>query len=218
VSADRILVERIQAPPLLIGQSEIRDGDETALRPDEAGAFQSAVAEVRRQSGTARIIARSLLELIGLPPSSLPRSRSGAPVWPPGIVGSLAHDDTMAVAVIARSCDVAAVGIDIEPDEPLPLDLAAVVATLSERQLYDQALLSSRRLFAAKEAVFKATFPLDGVFLDFHDIEVDFAAGQATVKSGRRVPVRIHPAQHVIALAYIAGPSTSSGQPAGDRQ
>ena len=204
MDADRILVERIQSPPLIVGQRAIRDGDESALRSDEAVAFRSAVVKVRRQSGTARIIARSLLELIGEAPSSVPRSGSGAPVWPAGIVGSLAHDDTMAAAVIARCGDVAAVGIDIEPDEPLPPALVAVVATSAERRLYDQALLASRRLFAAKEAVFKATFPIDGVFLDFHDVEVDFAAGLATVSSGRRVNVRIHPARHLIALAYIA--------------
>lgn len=213
-NAGRVLVERFQTPPLLLGQCAIRAGDEHALRPDEAVSFQSAVAKVRRQSGAARLIARSLLELIGEAPSSIPRSLSGAPLWPSGIVGSLAHDETMAVAVIARRSDIAAVGVDIEPDEPLASDLVMVVATSSERRRYDQALLASRRLFAAKEAVFKATFPIDGVFLDFHDIEVDFAAGVATVASGRRVNVRMHDAEHLIALAYIAPPAASSGQPA----
>jgi 4'-phosphopantetheinyl transferase EntD len=216
VNADRVLVERLQAPPLLLGRSAIRDGDEDALKPDEAAAFQSALVKVRRQSGAARIIARSLLELIGEAPSSIPKSSAGAPLWPVGIVGSLAHDETMAVAVIARRRDVAAVGVDVEPHEPLAPDLVAVVATATERRLYDQSLLSSRRLFAAKEAVFKATFPIDGVFLDFHDIEVDFAAGVARVNSGRRVHVTMRDAEHLIALAYIAGPAVASGQPAGD--
>jgi 4'-phosphopantetheinyl transferase EntD len=218
VNADRILVERFQSPPLLLGRCAIRAGDEDALRSDESASFQSAVAKVRRQSGAARAIARSLLARIGEPPASIPRSASGAPVWPSGIVGSLAHDEAMAVAVIARCADVVAIGVDIEPDEPLAPDLVTVVATPFERRLYDRALLSSRRLFAAKEAVFKATFPIDGAFLDFHDVEVDFAAGVATVNAGRRVNVRLHDAEHLIALAYIAAPAAASGQTAGDGQ
>lgn len=203
VGADRILVERIEAPPILVGRCEIGAGDEHALRPDEALAFQSAVASVRRQSGTARLIARSLLGLMGEPAASILRSASRAPVWPSGIVGSLAHDEKMAAAAVGRVGDVAAVGIDIEPDDPLPPDLIAVVATPAERRRYSPAILASRRLFVAKEAVFKATFPVDAVFLDFHDIDVDLAAGVATLNSGRRVSVRFRPGERLVALAHI---------------
>ena len=203
MKADRILVERIEAPPLLVGQCAIRAGDEDALRPEEVLAFQAAVASVRRQAGAARMIARSLLGLMGEAASAIPRSTSGAPIWPSGIVGSLAHDDTVAVAAIGRARDVVAVGIDIEPDDPLPPELVSVVATPSERRRYSPTILASRRLFAAKEAVFKAAFSVDATYLDFHDIEVDFAAGVAIVNSVRRVQLQMRPGSRVIALAHI---------------
>ena len=198
-------MERIAAPPVFIGQSDIRAGDEHALRPEEALAFAAAVESVRRQSGTARLIARSLMRLMGEPAATILRSASGAPVWPSGIVGSLAHDDTAAVAAIGFAGDVAAIGIDIEPDDPLPTELIAVVATATERRRYSPAILASRRLFVAKEAVFKATFPMDATFLDFHDIEVDLDANVATVSSGRRVNVQIRPGDRLVALAHIDG-------------
>jgi 4'-phosphopantetheinyl transferase EntD len=215
--ADQVLIEALQAPPALIGLSPIMVGDEAALRPDELVAFQSAVTKVRRQSGAVRIVARALLERLGEAPASLPRSITGAPAWPAGIVGSLAHDETMAAAAVARAIEVSALGIDIEPNQPLPDDLVTVVATPSERRSYRPELLGSRRLFVAKEAVFKATFPLDAVFLDFHDVEVDFDAGVATTGSGQRLGVDVREAgDHLVALAHIVR-SAPSDHSADDR-
>ena len=51
--------------------------------------------------------------------------------------------------------------------------------------------------------MFKATFPMDATFLDFHDIEVDLDADLATVNSGRRVKVQIRPGDRLVALAHI---------------
>jgi 4'-phosphopantetheinyl transferase EntD len=39
-------------------------------------------------------------------------------------------------------------------------------------------------LFAIKEAVYKATYPLDHEFLEFHDIEVDLTIRRATARAG----------------------------------
>ena len=44
--------------------------------------------------------------------------------------------------------------------------------------------------FAAKEAVYKAVHPRDGRFLEYHDIDVDLAAGSATVRNGGALALR----------------------------
>ena len=69
----------------------------------------------------------------------------------------------------------------------------------------DPARETSRVLFAVKEAVYKAVHPLDGIFLDFPDVEVDLAAGIARTSYGRTVPVRVATGPHIVALAYLAG-------------
>lgn len=198
--------ELIAAPGVLIGHRLIAAGDEQALLAAEAGCFGKASLQARRQSGSARIAARALLSRLGAPDAAIAKAPSGAPLWPAGFVGSLAHDEGVALAAVARAADFASVGIDIEPDADLPDELVDLVATPAERACYDAALLRGRALFVAKEAVFKAVHPLDGVFLDFHDIEVDLDGGIARLRSGRAVAVRVAAFSgggHVAALAFI---------------
>jgi 4'-phosphopantetheinyl transferase EntD len=199
-------IESLTVPGILIGQRAIADGDEAALMPAEAAAFASSVAKVRRASGAARIVARALLAQLGAPHAAIVRSASGAPAWPPGITGSLAHDDATAVAAVARQRDVWSVGIDVEPALPLPGDLLDMVATPRERAFIGGDLVRARLLFCAKEAVYKAVHPLDGTFLDHHDVEVDLASEQAVVRSGRRARVRYSVANNIVCLALVPRP------------
>ena len=178
-------------------------GDETALLPIEEAAFAGSVESVRRQSGAARIAARQLLTACGHCDVPLPRSASGAPSWPPGIVGSFAHDEAVAIAAIAASEDVVALGVDVEPAQELPPELVDLIATPTERARYGRDLLDSRLLFVIKEAVYKATHPLDGLFLDFHDIEVDLDGQVATTREGRRLWLAWATAPRVVALAFV---------------
>ena len=77
------------------------------------------------------------------------------------------------------------------------------VSTPTERRRYGKNLLRSRHLFVAKEAVYKAVHPIDGIFLDFQDIEIDFGNSTARVSYGRTIPVQIVSGKHLIALARI---------------
>lgn len=197
------LVKAIAEPPILIGHRFIAYGDESALRPEEAVHFQNAIPKVRRQSGAARIVARQLLTRLNYPELAIAKTGFGAPVWPAGVTGSLAHQEQVAVAAVARSADFLALGVDIEAAEELPGDLVEVIATASESSVYPQDLLRSRILFSAKEAVFKALYPLDRRFLDFHDIEVDLERQMARVNYGRDVPVKVSTGSHVFALAFL---------------
>jgi 4'-phosphopantetheinyl transferase EntD len=188
---------------MIIGHRLIRPGDERALMPEEAGAFVSSVVQVRRASGAARIEARQLLARLGCTPSAVPKAPSGAPIWPNGIVGSLAHDPHVAVAVVAFRRDFAGVGIDIEPAEALPVDLLDLVATPVERRNISGDPSGGRLLFAVKEAVYKAVYPLDQIFLDHQDVEIDFVNRKAIVRNSRIVDLRFCVATRLLALAFL---------------
>jgi len=198
------LTASIAEPGILMRHRVIADGDEAGLLAIEAACFHKAALKVKRQSGAARIAARELLAPFGHGGAAIAKAPSGAPIWPAGIVGSLAHDARLAVAAIAPATEFAGVGVDIEPAEDLPAELVDAVATPTERSRYDRALLRTRILFASKEAVYKAVHPLDGVFLDFHDIEVDLENGIARIRSGRVVNVRATASTHVVALAFVS--------------
>ena len=196
--------QALAVPGISIAHRLISPGDEDALTAEEAGAFARSVVSVRRASGAARIVARELLARLGLPPVPLPRSPEGPPTWPAGVIGSLAHDGRVAVAAVALCRDMDAVGIDVEPAEELPPELINMVATPAERKMIADMRLGGRLLFVAKEAAYKAVYPLDRTFLEHHDVEVDFQGGKASVRSGRTVNLRFCVSTHLLALAFIS--------------
>ncbi|WP_322419340.1 4'-phosphopantetheinyl transferase family protein [Mesorhizobium huakuii] len=181
----------------------IGDADEAHLLPDEAHSIPARQPAMRRASGAARWIAHRLLADIGIGDLAIPRAPSGAPVWPDGTIGSLAHDDDMAVAAVAPVGGIVSLGIDVEPAEPLPDDIFAIVATGADRTGAADPRLAGRILFAAKEAVYKAAFPLDRQVLGYEDIAVDLDAGRATTKTGRKVSLAYCVAPRVVVLAFV---------------
>ncbi|MDX8443486.1 4'-phosphopantetheinyl transferase family protein [Mesorhizobium australafricanum] len=189
-------------PGLITGCRPIRTGDEQYLLPAENASIATRDPRARAASGAGRRVAHELLRRLGCADPAVLRGQLGNPVWPAGIIGSIAHDDDLAVAVVARSGAVKSVGVDIEPALPLPRELEAIVATPQDRQGDLEPATGSRVMFAAKEAVYKASFPLDGRVLGFEDIAVDFVSGEAVTSSGRRLTVRFTISPRILALAY----------------
>ena len=202
-------IETLSAPGILVGHRLISPGDELALLAAEAQSMASPLIGVRRASGAVRIVGRQLLARLGYAACAVPKSPSGAPLWPAGVTGSFAHDEHVAVAAVAPCGDVTAVGIDVEPAELLPPELLDMVATPQERRRLGDDPYRGRLLFAAKEAVYKSVYPLDRIFLDFHDVEVDLAARKAVVRNGREVELRYCMSAHLVVLALIRTASFS---------
>jgi 4'-phosphopantetheinyl transferase EntD len=196
-------LEALVLPGVRIGHRLISEGDEHALLREEREAFASSVVRVRRASGAARMVARELLVGLGHLRHAIPKSASGVPVWPAGIVGSLAHDAEVAVAAVALRRDYSGLGIDVEPNEPLDRDLVAIVATAAERRRICDDPHRARLLFAIKEAVYKTVYPLDGRFLEHHDVEVCLNSCRASVQGGRVINFRVCVATHIVAVATL---------------
>jgi 4'-phosphopantetheinyl transferase EntD len=194
-------IERLAIPGILIGHRLIMAGDERALLPEEV--IASSRTKSRRASGAVRIVARELLARAGYGICAIPKLPSGAPIWPAEMVGSLAHDSDIAVAAIAPRHSFANIGIDVEPAEALPFELLNIIATPLEQSAPASYRYGGRLLFAAKEAVYKAVAALDQVFLDHHDVEVDFLRRKALVRNGRTVELRFCVSTHLLALAFV---------------
>jgi 4'-phosphopantetheinyl transferase EntD len=150
----------------------------STLLPNEARAVADAVAERRREFATVRACARTALLRIGVPPTAILPDDDGAPRWPAGVVGSLTHCTGYRAAVVARSALLRGVGIDAEPHAALPGGAPDYVLRLDEQERLRQlAILRSdlhwdRIAFSAKEAVYKAWFPLTRHWLDFSDVSI----------------------------------------------
>jgi 4'-phosphopantetheinyl transferase EntD len=196
-------IDALAVPGLLIGHRVISQGDELALLYEERESFSFPTIERRRASGAARRVARDLMNSMGVADLPILRSKFGAPLWPARVVGSMAHDNRIAVAAVGLRRDFDAVGIDIEPAVPLPSDMLELIATSQEQRAIADNQLGAKLLFAAKEAAYKAAYPLDHEFLDFHDIEVDLASRLATTRTGHTLALHWYISSHVLAVATV---------------
>jgi 4'-phosphopantetheinyl transferase EntD len=190
------------APPgISLGCRTIRAGDEDLLLPDERRAVTTRDLEARRASGAARHLARGFMADLGHPVVAIGRERSGQPVWPAGVVGSLAHDCVMAVAAVASRSAAVSLGIDVEPAEPLPDDAVPLVMTAGDEPGTESRHLAGRIVFAAKEAIHKAIHPLDGIILNHDDVVVSLTASYGRTRTGRVVRLYLCISPRIVVLA-----------------
>ncbi|HEX5596705.1 MAG TPA: 4'-phosphopantetheinyl transferase superfamily protein [Micromonosporaceae bacterium] len=191
------MIERI-LPPVVAVVEAFHDLPDAELFDVEQAVIGQAVAARRREFATVRACARAALAKLGLPPVPILSGQRGAPMWPTGIVGSMTHCAGYRAAAVARAVEVIALGLDAEPNVPLPsgvLDLVAGPAEQSHLAALAEARADvcwDRLLFSAKESVYKAWFPLTGRWLDFTEaaLTLDPVAGSFTARLLVPGPVR----------------------------
>ena len=148
--------------------------------PEEEPLIARSVAKRRREFITVRHCARVALGELGVPPAPILKGDKGEPCWPDGIVGSLTHCTGYRGAVVGRSAAVRSVGIDAEPHDTLPHGVLDAISLPEERgeipQVMSADLHWDRILFCAKEATYKAWFPLTKRWLGFEDAHITFEA------------------------------------------
>ncbi|BBX22150.1 4'-phosphopantetheinyl transferase [Mycolicibacter terrae] len=145
--------------------------------PEEEPLVARSVAKRRNEFVTVRYCARLALEELGQPPVPILKGEKGEPCWPTGIVGSLTHCAGFRGAVVGREADVRSVGIDAEPHDVLPdgvLDAVSLPVERAELAALPNELHWDRILFCAKEATYKAWFPLTQRWLGFEDAHITF--------------------------------------------
>lgn len=148
---------------------------DTALYPEEEALVGRAVEKRRREFVTARACAREALAELGQPRRAILSGPHGEPLWPAGIVGSITHCDGYRACALARSNELRSIGVDAEPDLPLPDGLLGDIALPEERELLSELVRQvpgthwDRLLFSIKESIYKAWFPLAERWLGFED-------------------------------------------------
>jgi 4'-phosphopantetheinyl transferase EntD len=207
----RCLAKRLD-PSIVAECRPIQASDAAYLTAGEAAQLVGSVNSVRQASGAARAIARDLLAEAGCRGSvELIPQRPNGPCWPPSFLGSISHDAEFAAAAVAPRDALRGLGIDIEPAEPLPSDIYKLVVTQNEDIMIASDLLAARLLFVIKEAVYKATHPLDHIFLDHHDVDVDFETGLALTRTGHRVRFVTSVTGRMVAIAGLFASQPGTG-------
>src|SRR5262245_37618302 len=81
-----------------------------------------------------------------------------------------------------------------------------LIATPHERLEIGNDAFRGRLLFAAKEAVYKAVYPLDQTFLEHHDVQINFVDRKAIVRNGRVVDIRFSVSAHLVTWRFLPCP------------
>ncbi|THA26319.1 4'-phosphopantetheinyl transferase superfamily protein [Streptomyces sp. RKND-216] len=167
------------------------DRPDAYLFPEERALIRDSVESRRREFTTGRHCARTALTRLGVAtPQPLPRGPRGAVTWPAGVTGTITHCRGYRAAAVADVSRTVSLGIDAEPDAPLPEGVLEAVA-LPEEQVAVKELLGDlpavhwdKLLFSAKESVYKTWFPMMRRPLEFEDALITFdpADGEFTAR------------------------------------
>jgi 4'-phosphopantetheinyl transferase EntD len=158
---------------------------DSELYPEELDYIRRAVPARPAEFGTARVCARSALAAMGFAPAPLVPRADRAPIWPPGVVGSISHTRSYCAVVVAPSPPLRSVGLDVESLSVLEPEVIALI--LTPRELgWLRTQPAHRRddlavtVFCAKEAFYKCQYPVTEMFLEFGDVEIDLRQDDGT--------------------------------------
>lgn len=204
---DQALIRAIIPEPAIAVdvRGDLSDG---WLYPAEQQRVARAVATRRQEFTTARACAREALRRLGVPPQEIGTGAKGEPQWPRGVVGSITHCSDYRGAVVAHASQITTIGIDTEPNEGLPDGVLSAISLPEERTWVaklaevEPDVAWDRLLFCAKEATYKAWFPLARRWLDFEEalVSVDPVAG--TFEARLKV---VGPDVHGVPLSGFSG-------------
>lgn len=171
------------------------DLKDAAIFPEEAAIVALASEPRRLAFTTARTCAHRALCGLGVDPVAITADARGAPRWPTGIVGSITHCVGYRAAAVARNDMLLGIGIDAERNLRLSCRVVERIASEAEREVVCELLCThpqiawDRLLFSAKEAAYKACYPLGQRSQNFSDVLVeldpagDFEATLSCVES-----------------------------------
>lgn len=134
----------------------------------------------KKEYTTGRIIAKHLLERIGIYNFPILRGTLGEPLWPQGLTGSISHCADRCFVAIADKKHYKSIGIDIDSIDDLPETLIDGVCTDAEKKwicsmkCQEKEYPYAKMFFSAKESAYKCIFPFIHDFIDFTEAEIAF--------------------------------------------
>ena len=159
--------------------------DTSFLSPEERTYLESVSQNRKREFIAGRFCAHEAMKSANMPPEHIRIGEKGEPIWPSTIVGSITHSHGYAAAAVAKKSEVLSLGIDAETNEPLSPKVLQRIGNTQEQE-WVQSVESSliqhpgKILFSAKEATYKAWYPITQEWLGFQEAHIDFHSDENT--------------------------------------
>jgi 4'-phosphopantetheinyl transferase EntD len=184
-------------PGVALAQAGPQDAVRHALLPGERALLGERAAPRRvleftlgRGCARAALVALAPEQAAALAETPILRADARRPAWPAGFVGAITHHRGHAAAAVARESHYRGLGLDLEALRMPSAALARRILRPAEHARWEalapqEQAAAFMAVFSAKESVFKALYPLTGVYLGFQEAEVWLEAEDAP-GSGRR--------------------------------
>ena len=175
----QVTAKSVFSDATVLCETQTRDIDTSHLNQAQKH-YLKGVSENRQWEFTAgRLCAVQAIRGLGGSETEIPVGERGEPIWPKGFVGSITHTQGYAAAAVALRSEVITVGIDAETNDPVSDRALRRIGTREELSWVEskrglEFRNPGKLLFAAKEAVFKAWFPLEKKWLGFLDAQITF--------------------------------------------
>lgn len=150
------------------------------LFAEEFAVIQDSIPRRQREFASGRRAAHEALSMMGAKPTAV-GSASKKPLWPSGIVGSIAHSRSLVAAVVCEEAELAGIGVDVVLRKSVSQKVAQRISLPAEQgglSAFDHDDRGSV-IFGMKEAIYKAANPVTDEYLGFKEVRVqhDSVAG-----------------------------------------
>jgi 4'-phosphopantetheinyl transferase EntD len=167
-------------PPGVVVTATSAPGERGRLLPDEAADLSAGAVTKRVEEFTAgRACARRALAEFGIVDFPIKVGPKREPLWPEGYVGSITHTDGLCAAAVGESARFLGLGLDVEQTGRVGASIQARICVSAEldwlaRLPAAEASHAATLVFAAKEAFYKAQFPVVREWLYFDVAAIEF--------------------------------------------
>ena len=157
--------------PVFVGVTDPQ-AEQPATVGDEAQHLAQALPSRRREFAAGRAAARQAIAQLGISPAPIFAAKDRAPIWPQGLRGSISHTKTLCAAVVTDGPH--SLGLDLEQDTDLKAGLLSTICSDAElaRIAGTDKLRLAKLIFSAKEAAYKAQYPLTQMLFGFDHMDI----------------------------------------------
>jgi len=157
--------------PVCVAWTDPRDV-QPALIGAEGAHLARAIDKRKREFAAGRAAARAAMKGLGGASVEIPAGPDRAPIWPAGWRGSISHKDTFCAAMVTQSAMT--LGLDVEEATDLDEILIPNICSQTEIAQIDgpKKARHAKLIFSAKEAAYKAQYPLSKEVFGFHHLHV----------------------------------------------
>lgn len=196
-----ILADLLQGLPIVTREGDPRVlGPSAAVWAEERAAVARAVLKRQNEFFATRHLARLALDELAIAPAPILNHPDRSPRWPEGVIGSLSHTDTWCgVALTRANAGIRSVGIDLERLGCVSPEVEERIST--SREFASGDAMSASLRFSAKEAFYKAIFPLVRRFVGFQEVEIELQ----TARGEFEVRVVAEPLSEELASVKVSG-------------